>query len=113
VRNPHQAQVGHVSGDRSVDVETTAPASALPRWNGTPPFQLSVAEHRRRHPDYLGQRHVDLGTDLADDGYPTIPHLRGSGGLGPGVEHELPDVPVRVEDVAGIRPFGITGCPAC
>ena len=59
---------------RSTDVETAARQLPCPiEWH--PGFRLSVAE-LGRHPEYRGRRYVDLGTELADDGYLT-PRLIG------------------------------------
>jgi len=54
---------------RDTDVETAARQLPCPlEWH--PGFRLSVAE-LHRHPDYRGQRYVDLGTRLAEAGYLT------------------------------------------
>jgi len=51
---------------RGTDVETAARRLTCPlEWH--PGFRLSVAE-LRRHPDYRGQRFVDLGAAIAVDG---------------------------------------------
>jgi hypothetical protein len=53
-------------GYRGTDVETAARRLPCPlEWH--PGFRLSAAE-LRRHPDYRGQRYVDLGTEIAVDG---------------------------------------------
>ena len=59
---------------RDTDVETAARQLPCPlEWH--PGFRLSVAE-LHRHPDYRGQRYVDLGAQLAENGHLT-PRLIG------------------------------------
>jgi hypothetical protein len=59
---------------RHTDIEAAARQLPCPlEWH--PGFRLSVAE-LRRHPDYRGQRYVDLGAALAGDGHLT-PRLIG------------------------------------
>ncbi len=52
---------------RGTEVEDAARLLPCPvEWHAG--FRLSV-DHLRRHPDYRGQEHVDLGAEIAEDGH--------------------------------------------
>lgn len=72
---------------RSTEVELTARRLPCPvEWHAG--FRLSVDE-LRRHPDFRGQRYVDLGVEVAVDGWLTPPLIGDAVALG---KYDLQDL---------------------